>query len=392
MKNPSIKLAEDTISQDELQALSQWILTGSQLTKGPLTLELEAQFADYMGSKHALFVNSGSSANLVMAAALLESGRLKNNVAIAPAVSWVTTVTPFMQLGYETHLCDCNQTNLGLDLEHFEALCKEHKPSVAIIVHVLSHANEINEIQEICNRYDVILLEDACEALDSTYSNGKKLGTLGSAGSFSFYYGHHISTIEGGMVITDDDELNNIMRSVRSHGWCRDLKPELQKTLCRENEIDEVRSLYTFFHSGFNLRSTDLQAFLGKSQIKKLPEITKVREINFNQYLARLTDYFSQTSDCGTLSSFAFGTLVENRLETYKYLQKRDIECRPLICGNIGRHPFWTKHHGSTTLANADIVHDYGLYLPNHANLSIQQINFVCDVFKEIAIPRHFTN
>lgn len=187
MNKTPIKLAEDTIDQEELKALSDWILTGSQLTKGPITIELEQQFAAYMNSKHALFVNSGSSANLVMAASMLELGRLRNHIAIAPAVSWVTTVTPFIQLGYETMLCDCNKTNLGIDLEHFEQLCIQHRPSVAIIVHVLGHPNDMEAIAAICDRHDVILLEDSCEALDSTYKNGQKLGTFGNAGSFSFY-------------------------------------------------------------------------------------------------------------------------------------------------------------------------------------------------------------
>ena len=147
-----------------------------------------------------MLFRSGSSANLLMVAALKEAGRLRNNNAIAAGVSWVTTVSPFLQLGFNVQLADCETTSLGLDLNHVEDLCRRCKPSVLILVHVLGHCGDMNSVREICQRYGVILLEDSCEALGSSYK-GKKLGTFGAAGSFSFYYGHHISTIEGGMVI-----------------------------------------------------------------------------------------------------------------------------------------------------------------------------------------------
>ena len=381
-----ILLAEDTISQAELRELSKWILAGNRLTKSEETLAFESEFSDWIGSRHAVYTNSGSSSNLLMIYALKVAGMLRNKKAIAPAVSWVTTVSPLIQFGFDVALCDCDPINLGLDLNHLEHLCKTERPSLLILVHVLGHANHMAEIQEICDRYDVILLEDSCEALGSTYAQ-KNLGTHGVAGSFSFYYGHHISTIEGGMVVTDDSNLHQIMLSLRSHGWSRDLSLERRDALTTENGVDSFRNLYTFYYPGFNLRSTDLQAFIGRSQLHKIDEIIDIREQNFQLYNQALPEYFTQESKTERLSSFAYGTYIENRLDVYESLKKKDIECRPLICGNIARHPFWMNMYGASDLQNADKVHDYGIYLPNHHNLSGNDVAYITEAFSEIANP-----
>ncbi|MDA9313379.1 DegT/DnrJ/EryC1/StrS family aminotransferase [Amylibacter sp.] len=381
-----ILLAEDTISQAELRELSKWILAGNRLTKSEETLAFESEFSDWIGSRHAVYTNSGSSSNLLMIYALKVAGMLRNKKAIAPAVSWVTTVSPLIQFGFDVALCDCDPINLGLDLNHLEHLCKTERPSLLILVHVLGHANHMAEIQEICDRYDVILLEDSCEALGSTYAQ-KNLGTHGVAGSFSFYYGHHISTIEGGMVVTDDSNLHQIMLSLRSHGWSRDLSLERRDALTTENGVDSFRNLYTFYYPGFNLRSTDLQAFIGRSQLHKIDEIIDIREQNFQLYNQALPEYFTQESKTERLSSFAYGTYIENRLDVYESLKKKDIECRPLICGNIARHPFWMNMYGASDLPNADKVHDYGIYLPNHHNLSGNDVAYITEAFSEIANP-----
>ena len=234
-----------------------------------------------------------------------------------------------------------------------------------------------------------MLLEDSCEAL-GTIINKKKIGTSGTASSFSFYYGHHISTIEGGMITTDDYDLYNVMLSIRSHGWSRDLDKNFTKKLKKKFIVDEFRNLYTFYYSGYNCRSTDLNAFLGIEQLKKINDISKVRNKNFHFYKKKLNSFWSQTSSCDLISSFAFGTLVQNRMEVFKYLKKYNIETRPLICGNIGRHPFWTKKFGEKKLTNADIVHENGLYLPNNFNLRLKDINYICKKFNEIAKPKFF--
>ncbi|MDA8801447.1 DegT/DnrJ/EryC1/StrS family aminotransferase, partial [Candidatus Pelagibacter bacterium] len=367
-------LAQDTISKKEIINLNKWLLQGNQLTKGKLTTQFEKKFSKYTNRSYSVFVNSGSSANLLMLSALVESGRLRNKKAIVAAVSWVTTVTPFMQLNFDIDLCDCDINNLGIDVDHFEYLCKKNKPSVAMLVNVLGHPNDIYKIKKICKKYNVILLEDSCEALGTTVGS-KKIGTHGLASSFSFYYGHHMSTIEGGMVVTNDFDFYNIMLSIRSHGWSRDIDKNKKKKLLQKYKVDEFRDLYTFYYSGYNLRSTDLNAFLGLGQLKKINKICQVRFDNFLYYKKNLKDFWCQNSSSNFISSFAYGTLVSNRMEVYKYLKKFKIQTRPLICGNIGRHPFWVKKNGNSVLTNADIVHNYGLYLPNHYNLNKKDIH-----------------
>lgn len=382
-------LVQDTISKKEIVLLSNWLLKGQRLTKGKLNDIFEKKFSQYINRKYSLFVNSGSSANLLMLSALIESKRLKNNRAIVAGVSWSTTLSPFIQNKFDIKLCDCCSEDLGVDVSHFEELCRKHKPSISIIVNVLGHPNKMRDIKRICKKYNVILLEDSCEAL-GTILDGKKLGTFGLASSFSFYYGHHISTIEGGMVVTDDFELYNIMLSIRSHGWSRDLDINYKKKLLNKFNVDIFKNLYTFYYPGYNLRSTDLNAFLGINQLKKINKISKTRNNNFYYYKKNLTHFWSQKSLSELVSSFAYGTLVENRLEVFNYLKKFGIETRPLICGNIGRHPFWTKKYGEQALKNADIVHEYGIYLPNNYNLKKKDIIFICDKFKSVAIPKFF--
>ena len=230
MNNFKYPLVKDTISKHDLKDLSAWVKNTDRLTKGILNNEFESQWSIWNGSANSVFVNSGSSANLLMLYAeqlIRKSTKLK---IIAPAVSWVTTIAPAIQLGMEVYLCDCDDKNLGIDINHLEYLFKKHRPDILILVHVLGHINDMSNINYLCKKYNVTLFEDCCES-PGTEKNKIKVGNYGKAGSFSFYYGHHISTIEGGMVVTKDKEFCQVMKSIRSHGWSRDLLPENQVKL-----------------------------------------------------------------------------------------------------------------------------------------------------------------
>lgn len=226
--NEKITLVKDTIDIDDVNKLIEWLKTNPRLTKGNLTIEFEKKWSEWLGSKYSVFVNSGSSANLAAIYSLILSGKLKNNKIVVPAVSWVTTVTPAIQLGLEPIMCECDMDNLGLDINHLKEIIKTENPGAIILVHVLGFPNYMDEIIDLCNENDIMLIEDTCESIGSEY-NGKKLGTLGDLSTFSFYFGHHMSTIEGGMVSTDDEELYHILLSIRSHGWDRDLPQEKQE-------------------------------------------------------------------------------------------------------------------------------------------------------------------
>lgn len=382
----SIKLADQTIDFDELLQLTEWLKSEPILTKSKLTLDFEKSFSKFIGSEYSVFVNSGSSANLLMIYALINSGRLKNRVCIAPSLSWITTVSPFIQFNFETHLCDCDKKNLGLDISHLDYLCKKFNPSVIILCHVLGHANHMREILSICKKYDVILLEDTCESLGSEFMNSK-LGNYGLASSFSFYYGHHISTIEGGMIVTKDRDFYNHLIALRSHGWIRDMDNDYKKFFTEKFSINHFKNLYTFIYPGFNLRSTDLNAFIGILQLKKIKKIISKREKLFYVYKNSLKNFWSQKSNTSILSSFAYATLVEDPLELFHELKNNNIESRPIICGNLSRHPFWKN---KVTLPNSEVIDKYGIYLPIHHNLTSREVKKITNIINKKSKPIFF--
>ena len=379
-KNFKYKLAEDTISKPEIKRLSNWLLKSERLTQDKNVDKFQNNFSKYLNVKNSIFVNSGSSANLLIAQSLIESGLLRNRKIIAPTLSWATTVTPFMQLGYDVKLCDTNFKNLGLCTDHLEYLCKKFRPSLIILVHVLGHANDMEKILNICKKYKIFLIEDTCEALGSSIAT-KKLGTFGIASSFSFYYGHHISTIEGGMVCTNNNFLANVMKSIRSHGWLRDFTKDEKNKIVRKNKISKFQSRFSFIYSGFNIRSTEINAYLGINQLKKINKISKIRHNNYKTYQKFLSKFHFQNCATDLLSNFGFATMIQNREEVFEYLSKKGIECRPIIAGNIADQIFWKKFSKKQKFPNAELIHKHGLYLPNHAKLVKEKIIYISKEF-----------
>jgi CDP-6-deoxy-D-xylo-4-hexulose-3-dehydrase len=376
-----INLVKDTIDFNDVKRLITWLETNPRLTKGDLTLEFEKKWSEWLGVKYSVFVNSGSSANLAAIYSLLLSGKLKNNKIVVPAVSWVTTVTPTIQLGMEPIMCDCDIDNLGLDINHLKEIIKNDNPSVIILVHVLGIPNHMDEILKLCKENDILLIEDTCESIGSKY-NDKLLGTLGDLSTFSFYFGHHMSTIEGGMISTNNEDLYHILLSIRSHGWDRDLPKEKQNSLREKYGVDKFRSLYTFYYPGFNLRPTDLQAYIGLGQLEKLDMIVENRNKNFIKYKNEIKNTFWNVSppEDSFISNFSFPIITKNIKELTEQLITNNIECRPLICGSINEHPFWYERYGKQNLPNSKLVHNYGLYLPNNHQMTDEEISKVIEV------------
>jgi len=375
-----INLAEETIDKSDLTALTEWLDKNPRLTKGKETEDFEREWSEWQGQKSSIFVNSGSSANFMMFHALLYSNMLRNKKVVVPSISWVTTVSPAMLLGYDPICCDCDEVDLGLSLDDFEKICKEEKPAVAIIVHVLGHANKMREILQICEKYDVILLEDCCEAYGAYYQ-GEKVGNFGLMSSFSFYFGHHMSTIEGGMVSTSNRELKNILLSIRSHGWLRDLDEDIKQRHIKKHNITEFESLFTFIYPGMNLRSTDLSAFIGRRQLEKLSGNVDKRDKNYQIYKNLLEgDLWIQTSETEKVSCLGLGLIAPDRENIARSLLDNNIECRPLICGSIQEQPFWKRQKRS--LPNALNVHNNGFYVPCHDKLTESDIAKIVDIVK----------
>ena len=377
----NINLVKDTIDGEDIKQLISWLETNPRLTKGQLNVQFEKEWSEWLGKKYSVFVNSGSSANLAALYSLLLSKKLRNNKIVVPAVSWVTTVTPAVQFGMEPIMCECDEDNLGLNIGHLKKIIKEHDPSSIILVHVLGFPNHMNEILELCNEHDIRLVEDTCESIGSEYE-GKKLGTFGDLSTFSFYFGHHMSTIEGGMISTDDEDLYHILLSIRSHGWDRDLPKEKQIELREKYSIGDFRSLYTFYYPGFNLRATDLQAFIGLGQLKKLDEIVKNRHINYQRYHDGIKngEWKVKPPENSFISNFSYPIITKNISELVEKLSENNIECRPLICGSINEHPFWYERYGKQDLPISKKVHEYGLYLPNNHQMTVEEVDKVINI------------
>jgi CDP-4-dehydro-6-deoxyglucose reductase, E1 len=377
-----ITLIKDTIDNKDVDNLIEWLKTYPRLTKGAKTLEFESQFAEWIGTKHAVFVNSGSSANLLMVYALKYLGALTNNKIVVPSLSWATDLAPVLQYDIEPVLVDCNLDNLSVDLEHLEEVFKTENPDAMILVSVLGLSPDIDKIVELCDKYNVILIEDNCESQGSKYK-GKRLGNFGLMASFSTYFGHTMSTIEGGMITTNSDEIYNLLLQLRSHGWDRDLSKEKQTQLRDRYNVDDFSSFYTFYTPGFNLRSTDLQAVIGIEQLKKVDWMIDQRNKNFKKYISKLKDYTwvpTEIDDSFT-ASFCMPVIAyspEQKQRMVKNLMDNNIECRPLICGSMGTQPFYTEIYGKKELPNVSQVDACGIYVPNHPLLTDSEIDLIC--------------
>ena len=374
-----ITLVKDTIGNEDIDSLIDWLKSYPRLTKGPVTLKFENKFSKWLDRKYSVFCNSGSSANLLMLSVLKEKYNSKK--VVVPSVAWSTDLAPVMQLGLQPILCDCNMKDLSVDLNHLEKIFMEESPDVLLLVSALGLVPDMKKIIELCSKYDVLLLEDVCESLGCEFID-RKLGTFGIMSSFSTFFGHHISTIEGGIVSTDDKELYELLVSLRSHGWARDLSVETQLNLLEEWNVSEFDSLYTFYYPGFNMRSTDLQAYIGLAQIDKLDDWGRKRSINFGLYQELIeNDYWKPDVDLNHfVSNFAYPIIHPNRNNIVENLKKNDVEVRPLICGSMGTQPFYVKKYGRLELPNVSIVDKYGFYVPNHPMLTEEEIEFICEL------------
>lgn len=379
-----IKLVSDTIDREDINALVEWLQQDPipKLTKGEITKELEKKWAKKAGTKYSVFVNSGSSAILLLLAALKEQGVFaKNKKIIVPSLSWMTDVSSPMQLGLQPIFVDCNLRDLSVDMDHLEKIFQKEKPAALMLVHVLGFVPKMDELVKLCRKYEVLILEDVCESMGSKY-RGKPLGnsnmTVGSV--YSTYFGHHISTIEGGFINCNDSELYYLLLALRSHGWDRDLPANIQKAWRSNYELDEFDALYTFYYPGFNLRSTDLQAFLGLRQIDKLDSFAKKREENFKIYQRNITNTMLklEVHPKDFISNFAYPVVSPNRAEIVKALKKADIEVRPLIAGSLAEKPFWTGK--KPKMPNCEMINKYGFYLPNHQGLTEEEILKICSI------------
>jgi len=368
-------LAFDSWDNDEKDAINEVVKTGN-FTMGTKVKEFESSFSEYISSKYSLMVNSGSSANLLMIASLFytsdKNKKLKRgDEVIVPAISWSTTYYPLYQYGLKLKFVDIDIETLNFDLRKLKDAVSE-KTKVICAVNLLGNPNDFDVIKAIIKNYNIILLEDNCESLGAEFKN-KKTGTIGLLGTFSFFFSHHISTMEGGMVVTDDEELYHILLCLRSHGWTRNLP---DTNLIVNKKLDNAfEESFNFILPGYNLRPLEMSGAVGSKQLKKFPIFLKQRKKNAEIFLEVMKDNFNimTQKETGSSSWFGFSIVIRpnsglNRSDLVTRLEKIGFECRPIVAGNFANKKvvdyFDKEVHGN--LENANWVNNNGLFIGNH--------------------------
>lgn len=383
------RLAQNTISNNDIDALANWLKTYPPLTMpaGTLVKRFEEEWSKKTGVKYSVFCNSGSSANLLAYSALLNMYALNQFSTYLSAAGWSTTLSPLIQLGFKPVLIEVNKDTFGINLDELEKYLIRNYPQLVVLVHTLGIPNNMEEVLKLQKEYGFLLMEDSCPAVGSKYKN-KYTGTFGDIGTFSFYYGHQISTIEGGMVCTNRKDIYEQLLMLRSHGWSKDLESEKRTKLENQWNIHKYQSDFIFYTTGYNLRPTEINAFLGLRQLRRLDEIVSKRDKRFWYYHLKLKDKFIVPSppDDREISCITFPCIassVEERKKVEKLLKENGIETRPISGGSLGQQPVWKEFIDSlngTSFEFADSLHSKGFVLPCHPEVTFEDIDFICDL------------
>jgi dTDP-4-amino-4,6-dideoxygalactose transaminase len=389
MNNIIYPLASPTWDNKEYDAM-QRVISSGLFSMGKEVKLFEEQFADYFGKKNAIMANSGSSANLLMIAALFfkkNKPLKKGDEVIVPAVSWSTTYMPLQQYGLKVKFVDIDLDTLNFDLHALETAVTNNTRAI-FAVNLLGNPNDFSEINRIIGDKDIYLLEDNCESMGAQF-DGKKAGSLGLMGSFSSFFSHHISTMEGGLVITDDEELYHIMLSIRAHGWTRNLPSNnLVSGIKSDNPFEES---FKFVLPGYNLRPLELSGAIGQEQLLKLNGFVIKRRKNaevFNSIISDINGIKIQ-KEIGQSSYFGFSIILDDQLKVdkndlVKTLIRKGIECRPIVGGNFVKNPvikyFDYSIHGK--LINAEKIDKNGFFVGNHHFDLTKQITYLGAILK----------
>jgi len=364
-------LIKNSITWKDRFLLSKFIMTSDKFTQGSKVRAFEKEWSDWSNTKYSVFVNSGSSANLLLTSAVTELYKIEKNAKILTSVStWATTVSPIIQLGYTPVFCDTDLGNFCFDLSHLKKLSEQYKEEIKIIFvpHLLGLKAPVSVYKTFFPK--AIIIEDCCE------SHGVEVE--GEASTYSFYFGHHMTTVEGGMISTDNKELYNLLLMKRSHGLARESLFFDKYT----QENTETEASFLFMTTGFNLRNSELFALLGSLQLKKLDKWIQARRNNYKKFINLLENYdeFIIPEDQRSInSSFCLPFIVKNKLTLEKLKQKFEdngIEYRPIIAGNLLKHPAYKSFGVCEDFPNANLIHSFGIYIGN--SQFVTNKNFKC--------------
>ena len=365
------ELASSSWDNKEIEAIKKVIDT-NMYTMGDFVHKFEQDFAKFTQNKYCVMVNSGSSANLLAIAALFykkEAPLKRGDEVIVPAVSWATTYYPLYQYGLKLKFVDVDKYTLNFNIEDLKKAVTD-KTKLIFAVNLLGNPNDFDEIKNIIGNRKIYLLEDNCESLGGTYK-GKQLGSIGLMGTYSTFFSHHMATMEGGLIGTDDEELYHLLLSLRSHGWTRHLPKE--NKLCIKSDIPFEES-FRFILPGYNVRPVEMMGAIGIEQLKKLPEFLRFRRENAN-YFKKLFENdkrFILQKEIESSSWFGFSLIINDKNISREHIIKKltdaNIDTRPIVAGNFARKEVvkWFDYEIFGDLKNADYIDKCGFFVGNH--------------------------
>jgi len=384
----SYPLATSTWDEKELQAIKS-VIDRDVFTMGESVAQFEKDFCKFLNTKYCVMVSSGSTANLIATAALFytKNPKLKRgDEVIVPAVSWSTTYYPLHQYGLKLKFVDVDLETLNYDLEALSSAITD-KTKMIMVVNLLGNPNDFDVIKEMIKDTDIFILEDNCESMGAEYK-GKQAGTFGIMGTFSTFFSHHMATMEGGFVTTDDEELYHILLSLRAHGWTRNLPKE--NKVCTKSD-DWFTESFRFVLPGYNVRPVEMSGAIGIEQLKKLPSFLKQRRENAKLFVELFKNHpdFIIQKDISNSSWFGFSLIIKPtskliRADVVQKLMDAKIDCRPIVTGNFTRNDVmkYFDYEIHNELKNADYLHDNGLFVGNSQVDLGKEITYLADILK----------
>lgn len=379
-------LQKNTVGWQEKLALLKFLLTSDRFTNGPLCYEFEKQWSQWQGCRFSLFVSSGTTANTLLLDAVRDLRYSKNSrlKIVCPAVNWATNISTFKQQGHDVYFYDIDYESYSptkASLDYLKA--NDVDPDIVYVTHIMGFANDLSYIKKLWP--DAIILEDCCESHGAVTLDEHKVGNAGLGSTFSFYFGHHMTTIEGGMVCTDDEDLYNLMRAKRSHGMSREMLGPYRAM--EEKLAPDIDPAFLFPTEGYNFRNNEIGAVIGLVQLKKLDGFIEQRQQNYIAFYQEMITHpwiKALPSPFGNSAmTLPFHCVSNRERDTLKKaLGNLGVETRPFLVGNLLRQPFMADYRKETYLPNSEEIHDCAFYIGNNHFVNTKQVNKLTQLLK----------
>lgn len=379
-------LINDNITQSDKQVLADFVLNTNRFTNGPQVKKFEEAWSNWLGVDYSVMVGSGAASNYITTSIVRELKGQTGEI-IVPPIGWVSDISSVINTGFTPVFVDVDLRSMAITAENIEKAINRNTKAI-VLVHALGFNGINDKLIKLANEHNLLLIEDCCESHGATYKN-KKIGSYGDMSCFSFYFGHHMTTIEGGMVCTNNKEIYELARMFRSHGMTREASPETHEKYAKP----DVNPLFTFAVPGYNMRSGEINAVLGLEQIKRLDYNIGKRQENLNTWLTNLDNSLYYVDyDVEGSSNYALPLILnksnKNMQQVCNVLEKEGVEYRLGTAGggNQARQPYLEKYEYKVvgSLDVSDYIHDYGLYIGNHPELYKRDIIYLCDKLNSV--------